>query len=158
MDALKGSHFSEPARERLYAVLRRRLETLEPHRDAIASLARWAARDPLTAAALNREIVNSMRFMREAADIDSDGPVGALKLQGLAFAWKHVVDDWVAGDIHTALGTLDRELAKGERYVERAEDFARWTRPFHDIASRLLDWGAGRRRHGDTDDYPHPHA
>ena len=151
----------DPARDRLYYVLRKRLEALEPYRDALASIARWAARDPLMATALNREVVNSMRFMLEAADIDCDGPVGSLKLQGLAFAWKRVIDDFVAGDIHSALGTLDRELSRGERYVEHAEDLARWTQPFHDMASRLFDWGTGvgrRRRHDAEDDYPHPHA
>lgn len=146
----KPSH--EPARERLYEVLRCRLEALAPHRAALASVARWAAGDPMTGTALNREVVNSMRYMLEAADIDSEGAVGALKLQGLAFAWKRVLDDWFAGDIHDALATLDRELAKGERYVDRAEDLARLARPFTDFASRLFNWGERGR-----DDHHHPH-
>jgi AcrR family transcriptional regulator len=148
---------AEPARERLYAVLRRRLEALEPYRDALASIARWSAKDPLTATALNRETLNSMRFMLEAADIDCDGPVGSLKLQGLSFAWGRVLEDWFGGDFSAALATLDRELAKGERYVDHAEDFARLTRPFQDIAQRLFNWGGRGRAHVD-DDYPHPHA
>lgn len=144
----EASH--EPARERLYDVLRRRLDALHAYRDALASVGRWAARDPLTAAALNRETVNSMRFMLEAADIDSDGPVGSLKLQGLAFAWSRVLEDWLGGDIHDALSTLDRELTRGERYVDRAEDLARLTRPFYSIAQGLL--GRRGRRGRDYDD------
>lgn len=153
LDGLPEKPSHEPARERLYDVLRHRLEALAPHREALASVARWAARDPMTATALNREVVNSMRYMLEAADIDSDGPVGALKLQGLAFAWKRVLDDWFAGDVHDALSTLDRELAKGERYVDHAEDLARLTRPLRDLASRLFDWG----ERGRDDDHHHPH-
>ncbi|CAJ0864494.1 hypothetical protein AMST5_01679 [freshwater sediment metagenome] len=153
----KNSH--EPARDRLYEVLRKRLEALEPHRDALDSIARWAARDPLTAAALNRETVNSMRFMLEAADIDCDGPVGSVKLQGLAMAWGRVLDAWFQDGFSFALETLDREIARGERYVEHVEDFARITRPFADMANRLFEWGGGaRRRHSTDDDYPHPQA
>ncbi|MGJ0505661.1 MAG: TetR/AcrR family transcriptional regulator [Methylocystis sp.] len=151
----KNSH--DPARDRLYEVLRKRLEALEPHRDALESIARWAARDPLTSAALNRETVNSMRFMLEAADIDCDGPVGSLKLQGLAMAWGRVLDAWFQDGFSFALETLDREIARGERYVEHVEDFARITRPFADMANRLFEWGGGRRRHAD-DDHPHSHA
>ncbi len=159
LEAFAEDNSSEPARERLYAVLRRRLEALEPHRDAISSIARWAARDPMMGTALNRETVNSMRFMLEAAEIPSEGPVGTLKLQGLAFAWKRVIDDWIASDFHHALSTLDRELGKGERYVDHAEDLARWTRPFHDMASRLFEWGTGAKtRHDADEEHPHPHA
>jgi hypothetical protein len=154
----RNSH--DPARDRLYEVLRKRLEALEPHRDALASISRWAARDPLTSSALNRETVNSMRFMLEAADIDCDGPVGSLKLQGLALAWGRVLDAWLEDGFSYALETLDREIARGERYVEHVEDFARITRPFTDMASRLLDWSGGmrRRRHSADDDHPHSHA
>src|SRR5664280_2458889 len=42
----------------------------------------WTRRDPVAAAAINRLTVNSMRFMLEAAAIDTEGPVGAIKLQG----------------------------------------------------------------------------
>ncbi|MGE5369675.1 MAG: TetR/AcrR family transcriptional regulator [Chloroflexota bacterium] len=159
MDDFSAKNSHDPARDRLYEVLRKRLEALEPHRDALDSIARWAARDPLTAAALNRETVNSMRFMLEAADIDCDGPVGSVKLQGLAMAWGRVLDAWFLDGFSFALETLDREIARGERYVEHVEDFARITRPFADMANRLFEWGGGaRRRHSTDDDYPHPQA
>jgi hypothetical protein len=104
--------------------------------------------------------VNSMRFMLEAADIDSEGPVGSLKLQGLALAWSRVLEDWFAGDIHDALSTLDRELTRGERYVDRAEDLARLTRPFYSFAQSLFGWRTrrGRDYHDDDSGYPHARA
>ncbi|GLI93398.1 TetR/AcrR family transcriptional regulator [Methylocystis echinoides] len=152
----KNSH--DPARDRLYEVLRKRLEALEPYRDALDSISRWAARDPLTLTALNRETVNAMRFMLEAADIDCEGPVGSVKLQGLAMAWGRVLDAWFKDGFSFALETLDREIARGERYVEHVEDFARITRPFADMANRLFEWGGARRRHAGDDDYPHHSA
>ncbi len=161
LDEVSAKDSHDPARDRLYEVLRKRLEALEPHRDALASISRWAARDPLTGTALNRETVNSMRYMLEAADIDCEGPVGSVKLQGLALAWGRVLDAWFEHGFSFALETLDREIARGERYVEHVEDFARITRPFTDMASRLFEWSGGtmrRRRHSSDDDYPHPHA
>lgn len=160
LEAVSEQDSHDPARDRLYEVLRKRLESLEPYREALSSVSRWAARDPLTATALNRETVNSMRFMLEAADIDCDGPVGSLKLQGLALAWGRVLDAWFQDGFSFALETLDREIARGERYVEHVEDIARITRPFTDMANRLFEMGGFRRsRHGATDDdYPHPSA
>lgn len=159
LEAVSERDSHDPARDRLYEVLRKRLEALELYRDALSSIGRWAARDPLTATALNRETVNSMRFMLEAADIDCDGPMGSLKLQGLALAWGRVLDAWFQDGFSFALETLDREIARGERYVEHVEDFARITRPFTDMANRLFEIGGFRRsRHGADDDYPHPSA
>jgi AcrR family transcriptional regulator len=165
LDNLSSEHEDEPSRERLYYVLAARLKALEPYRDAVLAIADWADKDPLSAAALNREVVNSMRFMLEAADIDSEGPVGALKLQGLAFAWKRVLDAWrddQPGETHRALAALDRELNRGEKFVDRAEDFARATAPLRSLANRLYEGLRGGSRHAhrgrDADDAERPHA
>src|SRR5262245_42581990 len=47
------------ARDRLFEVLMRRLEALQPHREAIRSLARSAQRSPSFALAMNRLAVRS---------------------------------------------------------------------------------------------------
>jgi len=149
LEGLSAEHDDAPSRERLYYVLAARLKALEPYRESIASISDWAEKDPLSAAALNREVVNSMRFMLEAADIDSEGPVGALKLQGLAFAWKRVLDAWredPAGETHRALGALDRELNRGEKFIDRAEDLARVASPIASLAGRLVG-GFGGLKH-----------
>ncbi|MGA8169871.1 MAG: TetR family transcriptional regulator [Methylocystis sp.] len=166
LEDLPGDHDTEPSRERLYHVLARRLEALEPYRDAVTSISEWSSKDPLSATSLNREVVNSMRFMLEAADIESDGPVGALKLQGLAYAWKRVLDAWGEdrpGEHSHALTALDRELNRGEKFVDRAEDLARVTEPFRSLAHRLFDGfrhrsGHAHDHHGMDDEHEHPHA
>ena len=161
-----GEHDTKAARDRLQAVLAKRLEALEPYRDAIFAISDWAAKEPLSAAALNRETVNSMRFMMEAADIDSEGAVGALKLQGLALAWKRVIDAWRKdrpGENFHALTALDDALDSGEKIVDRVEDFARTTEPLRRLANRLFESfnkrRTGRARHDAHDlDDEHPHA
>lgn len=165
LENLSSAHDSEPARGRLYHILAQRLDALEPYRAAIASITDWAAKDPLAASALNREIVNSMRFMLEAADIECDGAVGALKLQGLALAWGRVLAAWREdheGERAHALTTLDRELDRGQKFVDRAEDFVRATEPFRVLAHRLFDGlrprsGRSHARH-ESDDHPHAGA
>ncbi len=161
-----GEFESKPGRDRLHAVLAKRLEALEPYRDAIFAISDWAVKEPLSAAALNRETVNSMRFMMEAADIDSEGAVGALKLQGLALAWKRVIDAWRKdrpGENFHALTALDDALDSGEKIVDRVEDFARTTEPLRRLANRLFESfnkrRTGRARHDAHDlDDEHPHA
>ncbi len=91
--------------------------------------------------------------------MESDGPVGALKLQGLALAWSRVVDAWLAGDRVDGLNAIEKELARGERYVGHAEEIERLTRTARDIFSKLIDFAGGRTQAKTTDDdYPHPHA
>jgi AcrR family transcriptional regulator len=142
----------ETAKERLFDVLMRRIDALKPYRDALQSISDWARGDLLGSAALNGVMVNSMRFMLEAAGIDSEGPVGTLKLQGLAMAWNRVVDTWFEDDdpgLSATMAALDRELARGDRLVARAEDLERLTAPIRAVGRALLasrrNWRRARR-------------
>jgi AcrR family transcriptional regulator len=134
----------ESAKERLFDVLMRRLDALQPYREAIRNILAWTRGDPLAAAALNQVAVNSMRFMLEAAGIDSEGPVGPLKLQGLTLAWLRVVDVWLDDDdigMARTMAALDRELTRGGRIVARAEDFERLTAPLRSLAMAVFRTG-----------------
>ncbi len=64
----------EPARERLFDVLMRRLEALAPYKDAVRSLMRSARRNPGLALALNAMAVRSQQWMLEAAGIGASRP------------------------------------------------------------------------------------
>jgi hypothetical protein len=109
----------------------------------------------MAAAALNGVMLNSMRFMLEAAGIDSEGPVGTLKLQGLTLAWNRILDTWFEDDdpgLSATMAALDRELTRGDRLVARAEDLQRLTAPLRAmgralIASRRTWRQRGRDRH-----------
>jgi AcrR family transcriptional regulator len=132
----------EPAKERLFDVLMRRLDALAPYKLGVEGIVEWARRDPMAAAALDRLEINSMRFMLEAAGIDSEGPVGALKLQGLVFAWIRVLRTWFRDDdpaLASTMAELDRALTRGGRFVARAEDLNRLTSPLFSIARALFE-------------------
>ena len=109
----------EPPRERLFDVLMRRLELLEPHKAAVRALQRSAARNPGLALALNGIGVRSQQWMLAAADIGSAGPRGMLRAQGLALLFASVLHTWVDDDDpgHArTMAALDRALARGQRW------------------------------------------
>jgi AcrR family transcriptional regulator len=109
----------EPPRERLFDVLMRRLEVLAPHRAAVRSLTRSAARNPGLAFALNGLAVRSQQWMLTAADIDAAGPRGMLRAQGLAVLFASVLRTWVDDDdpgLARTMAALDRALARGQRW------------------------------------------
>jgi AcrR family transcriptional regulator len=111
----------EPARERLFDVLTRRLELMAPYKEAVRSMLRSARRNPGLAIALNAMAVRSQAWMLEAAGISASGPRGALRAQGGAMMFARVVDAWLDGDddedsLDLAMAALNRGLASAERW------------------------------------------
>lgn len=148
LDATGDDLAGEPVKDRLFDILMRRLDALAPYKLGLEAVYEWARRDPLAASALNRVVVNSMRFMLEAAGIDSEGPVGALKLQGLALAWGRILRVWFQDDdpgLASTMAALDRELTRGSSFVARAEDLNRLVSPLFSIARSLLESRPSRR-------------
>ena len=132
----------EPPRERLFDVLMRRIETLAPHKAAVRSLARSAARNPGLAFALNGLAVRSQQWMLTAADISASGPKGMLRAQGLAMLFASVlrtfVDDDDPGHART-MAALDRALARGQRWNGFLDDLCA-------IPARVCGTRARKRR------------
>jgi AcrR family transcriptional regulator len=115
----------EPARERLFDVLMRRLEALAPHKEAVRSIMRSARRNPGVALALNAMAVCSQRWMLEAAGIGASGPKGALRAQGAALMFARVLSVWVDDDepgLDRTMAALDRGLASAERWSGFVDD------------------------------------
>jgi AcrR family transcriptional regulator len=134
----------EPPRERLFDVLMRRLDLLEPHKAAVRSLMRSAARNPGLALAMNGLAVRSQQWMLTAADIGSAGPRGMLRAQGLALLFASVLRTWVDDDDpgHArTMAALDRALARGQRWSGLLDE-----------ALRLSACVGGRRRRRDRTD------
>jgi AcrR family transcriptional regulator len=158
LDGTTEDLLGEPAKDRLFDVLMRRLDALAPYKLGIEGIWDWTRRDPLAATAINTLVVNSMRFMLEAAGIESEGPVGVLKLQGLALAWGRVLDTWLRDDDpgHAeTMAALDRELSRGEQFVARAEDLNRLASPLVSLARALFTRrrsASTRSRHADRMD------
>jgi hypothetical protein len=142
LEGTSGELAGEPVKERLLDILMRRIEALTVYKLGLECIYDWARRDPLAAAAMNRVVVNSMRFMLEAAGIDSEGPVGALKLEGLALAWGRVLRVWFRDEdpgLGSTMAALDRELTRGGTWVARAEDVNRLVSPLFSLARSIFE-------------------
>jgi AcrR family transcriptional regulator len=121
----------EPPRERLFDVLMRRLELLEPDKAAVRSLMRSAMRNPALACALNGLAVRSQQWMLTGADIDAAGPRGMLRAQGLAVLFASVLRTWIDDDDPgraRTMAALDRALARGQRWAGLLDGLDRITR------------------------------
>lgn len=145
-DDLKG----EPIRERLFDVMMRRIDALAPYKRALRRIAYAVRSDPLSLLALNQVALNSQRFMLAAAGVPTEGPLGRVKLQGSVIAFANALDTWFTDDdpaLAKTMARLDRELRRGERLVERAEDVRRLTAPLRALGRTLIDRrGRSRRR------------
>ena len=118
----------EPARERLFDVLMRRLEVLTPHKEAIRSLSRSTRSDPWLALALNALAVRSQQWMLTAADIGASGPKGMVRAQGLALLFAGVLRTWINDDDEghaRTMAALDRALARGQRWAGVLDNLCR---------------------------------
>ena len=135
----------EPARERLFDVLMRRLEILAPHRDAIRSLLRSARRSPPLTLMLNKLAVRSQQWMLTAAGVDAAGPGGMMRAQGLAVLFASVLRAWVDDDdpgLARTMAALDRALGRGQRFAGLLDDLCQVPRRLNRLRNRLR----GRRR------------
>lgn len=132
----------EPAKERLFDVLMRRLDALSPYKLGVEGVSEWINRAPLAAAAINRVELNSMRFMLEAAGIESEGPVGAVKLQGLVLVWSRVLRTWFRDDdpgLAETMATLDKELTRGGKIVGRVDEINRLVSPLMSLTRAIFE-------------------
>ncbi|MEW6449424.1 hypothetical protein [Leptospira sp. severe_002] len=142
----------ESPRERLFDVLMRRLELLEPHKPAIRSLIRSAMRNPPLALTLNAHSVCSQQWMLTAAGIGASGPKGMIRAQGLALMFANVIRTWVndhdEGHAKT-LAALDRELARGQRLVGLLDELCK----IPERARQFTRGGRRSRRDRDRDEH-----
>lgn len=145
LDGVNDDLAGEPAKDRLFDVLMRRIDALAPYRDGLKGLRRSLSRDPLTLMALNSVALNSHRYMLAAANIPTSGPLGQMKVQGLAIAFNRVVDGWLSEDddpdLSKTMAALDRALTRGGVLLDRAEDAMRLTAPFRAFCHSFKEAG-----------------
>jgi AcrR family transcriptional regulator len=110
-----------PPRDRLFDVLMRGIDALQPHRAGMQRLIDDMWRDPVLAAAFGPLLQRSMVAMLEAAEINASGPAGQLRAAGLVGVWLRTTNAWAKDetqDLGPTMAALDKAL-------ERAEQVAR---------------------------------
>lgn len=138
----------ESVKDRVFDVMMRRFDALAPYRDALKRIVPALRRDPLALGALNGLALNSQRYMLESAGVDTEGPMGAVKLQGAVLVFARVLDTWLEDEdpgFAKTMAALDRELTRGGRIIGGLSDACRLTAPFRAILTRAADRGRRAR-------------
>jgi hypothetical protein len=114
---------AQSVRDRLFELIMRRFEAMEPHRAAVLSMEQGNDRDPTIMATVHQRHVRCARWVLALAGLEADGMTGQARAQGLGViigqaraAWRG--DD--AGDFAKTMASLDKNLRRAE------EMFGRW--------------------------------
>jgi ubiquinone biosynthesis protein COQ9 len=108
----------ESSRDRLFDVLMRRVDALQPHRRGVLRLLDDAKTDPFLALALLSGLPHSMAWMLEAAAIGTLGCAGALRAHGLVGVWLYTLRAWTrdaSADLGSTMAALDRALDRADQ-------------------------------------------
>ena len=114
---------AEPAerpRDRLFDILMRRFDTLQPHKATLEVLRRELPGDPATIFCTGISLLRSMRWMLEAADISTVGLRGALAVKLTAAAYLSTMRIWQrddSPDLARTMAALDARLRRIERWL-----------------------------------------
>jgi AcrR family transcriptional regulator len=109
----------ERPRDRLFDLLMRRFDALQPYKSALDVLRRELPSDPVTAVCAGNTLLRSMRWMLEAADIPTDGVRGAVVVRLAAAAYLSTMRVWRSddsADLGRTMAALDVRLRRIERW------------------------------------------
>ncbi|HYD31734.1 MAG TPA: TetR/AcrR family transcriptional regulator [Azospirillaceae bacterium] len=107
----------ETVRDRLFDVLMRRFDALEPCRPGIAAIVRDLRADPFLVARLWPAFIRSMAWMLRAAGVDPAGASGLLQAGGLGTIYLTVLRVWLDDDTPDkarTMAALDARLRRLE--------------------------------------------
>jgi len=106
------------ARDRLFDVLMRRMDALQPDRPGVVRMMQDLPRTPLLALWLGQRLDGSMAWMLEAAGLEAGGPAGAVRTKGLGAVWLSGLRAWEKDeteDLSATMAALDRSLDQADR-------------------------------------------
>jgi AcrR family transcriptional regulator len=122
----------ERPRDRLFDLIMRRFDALRPYKSALEVLRRELPTDPVAMLVAGGALLQSIRWMHEAADIATGGVRSkiAIKLTGAAYlatlrVWLR--DD--SADLGQTMATLDARLRRIERWLTPAGTVASMGEP-----------------------------
>ena len=117
----------EPARDRLFDVLMSRYDVLWPHRPALRAILGDLPTDPGALLAALSPALESVQWMIEAADLDTSGVRGALRVRAVALIYAANLRVWLnedSQDMAKTMADLDRRLRRAESLMEQATGMA----------------------------------
>jgi hypothetical protein len=129
---LPAAEADERPRDRLFDLLMRRFDALQPHKPALDVLRRELPGDPITALCAGASLLGSMRWMLEAADIPTGGWRGAVAVRLASAAYLSAMRVWQrddSPDLARTMAALDARLRRIERWLTVAPHMRRDSEP-----------------------------
>ena len=108
------------SRERLFDVLMKRFDAMNPHKEAVRSILKSHTSDVEALARGPLSLYRSMRWMMEAANMSSSGVRGQFRIKGLVLIYLAVLRTWFnddSEDMARTMASLDRQLHRAERLL-----------------------------------------
>jgi AcrR family transcriptional regulator len=113
----------ERPRDRLFDLLMRRFDALQPYKPALEVLRRELLGDPVTGICAGASLLRSMRWMLEAADIPTGGVRGAVAVRLASAAYLSAMRVWLrddSPDLARTMAALDARLRRIEGWFRSA--------------------------------------
>lgn len=117
----------QSVRDRLFDLIMRRFEAMEPHRAAVLAMEQGLDRDPVLIAAAHQRHVRCARWVLTLAGLEADGMSGNARAQGLGVIIGQARAAWrgdEAGDFNKTMASLDKNLRRAEEMFGRWAGFA----------------------------------
>lgn len=114
---------AQTVRDRLFELIMRRFEAMEPHRAAVIAMEHGVERDPALIASAHQRNVRCARWVLALAGLEADGMTGQARAQGLGVIIGQARAAWrgdESGDFARTMASLDKNLRRAE------EMFGRW--------------------------------
>ncbi len=105
------------ARDRLFDVMMRRFDALQPYKQAVGRVLYDQLRDPVAAICSACQLRRSMALMLESAQISSSGIRGAIRTKGLSAIYLAALRVWLrdeSADMGKTMACLDGYLRRVE--------------------------------------------
>ena len=117
--ALADDMICGDVRERLFDLLMRRLDVFQQYRGGLQSVFRTLPMDPALTILLGGATVESMRWIADAAGVNTSGVVGFVRVNMLVAVWTHTLRVWEkdeSPDMGSTMAALDLALDKAGRF------------------------------------------
>ena len=122
MLAEDGEGVDSPARDRLFDMLMRRFDALQPYREALGVILQDQLCDPLAACGGLARLAKSMAVTLEAAGFSTTGCRGVLRLKGLSAIYLSTLRVWLrddSDDMARTMAYLDKQLSRVDSLIGR---------------------------------------
>lgn len=120
LDGIEPGAGDASVRDRLFDLLMRRFDALQPYKGAVAALAREAPFHPLGALCAGRRLLRSMAWIGGAAGLPTGGPFGLLRVKAVMAIYLYAMRAWLRDDSEDhgkTMAALDQALSRAEMFA-----------------------------------------